>query len=126
MSAETTTGTLIRNTDPHQNRSNSNPPRIGPSEAPTTERLPQIAIAMFRSFTSLNDNRINASVAGIIAAAPTASSAREAISIPGLTENAAANDARPKINSPTTNILRWPIRSPSVPAPSNRPAITTG
>ena len=94
--------------------------------APTTETLPQTAMAMLRSRSTGKAIRISARVAGIIAAAPTASSAREAMRIQAVGENAATSEARPKTTSPTTNMRTWPIRSPSVPLPSSRPAMTTG
>jgi hypothetical protein len=70
--ATTTTGTLIRNTEPHQKCCSSQPPMIGPSAAPTIATEPQIAMAMLRSRASWKLRPISASVAGIIAAAPTA------------------------------------------------------
>ena len=126
MRAAITTGMLMRNTDPHQNRSNSAPPTMGPSAAPTTEMLPQIAIAMFRSRTSSNPSRISARVAGIMHAAPTARSARAPIRTSGVGENAATSDAAPKSVRPTRKRRRCPNRSPKVPDPSSRPAITSG
>ncbi|CAM5427774.1 hypothetical protein SMICM304S_07136 [Streptomyces microflavus] len=124
--AATTTGTLIRNTDPHQKLWSSSPLMIGPSALPTIASVPQIAMATLRSRSSSNVMRISASVAGIIAAAPTASSARAAIRVSGVPENAAASEAAPKTTRPIRNILRWPTRSPRVPLPSRSPAITTG
>lgn len=99
---------------------------MGPRALPMTAMLPQTPMAMLRSRSSSNVTRINASVAGIIAAAPTASTAREAISRTGLGENAAISEAAPKMHNPMTNIRRCPTRSPSVPAPRSRPAMTTG
>ena len=125
-SASATTGTFTRNTEPHQKDSSSVPPRIGPRADPTTDRLPQIAIAKFRSRSTVKYVRISARVAGIIAAAPTASTARAPISTSGDGANAASRDANPKITRPTTNIRVWPMRSPRVPLPSSRPAITRG
>lgn len=98
----------------------------GPSALPTIARLPQIAMAMFRSRSSSKVTRIRARVAGIIEAAPTARSARAAIRVSGLGENAAASEATPKIVRPIRNIRRCPTRSPRVPLPSSRPAMTTG
>ena len=121
-----TTGTLIRNTDPHQKCSNRKPPRIGPSAAPTTANDPQTAIAKLRSRSTVKVTRTRASVAGIIAAAPTARNARAAIRILAEGENAATSEAMPNSTRPIRNICRWPMRSPSVPVPSNSPAITSG
>ncbi|SCE56446.1 hypothetical protein GA0115253_107333 [Streptomyces sp. Termitarium-T10T-6] len=83
-------------------------------------------MAMLRSRSSSNVTRISASVAGIIAAAPTARKARAAIRASGLVENAATSEATPNTARPIANIRRCPTRSPSVPLPSSRPAITTG
>ncbi|MNI36718.1 hypothetical protein D3C73_907810 [compost metagenome] len=126
MKATTTTGTLIRNTEPHQKCCSSQPPMIGPSAAPTMATEPHIAMAMLRSRSSWKLSPIKANVAGIIAAAPTARKARAAISCAAVAENAAANEAMPNTTSPIRNIRRWPMRSPRVPAPSSRPAITSG
>ncbi|MDT4860931.1 hypothetical protein FQZ97_955150 [compost metagenome] len=125
-SAARTTGRLIRNTEPHQKCSSSNPPRIGPRADPTTASEPQMAMARLRSRSSLKVRRISASVAGIMAAAPTANKARAAISICAVGEKAAARDATPNTTRPPRNIRRWPKRSPRVPAPNNNPAITSG
>lgn len=125
-SAAMTTGTLIRKTDPHQKLCSRSPLMIGPSALPTIARVPQMAMATLRSRSSSNVMRINASVAGIIAAAPTARNARAAIKVSGVGENAAASEATPKTARPIRNILRCPTRSPRVPLPSSSPAITTG
>ncbi len=125
-SATTTTGTLTRKTDPHQKLWSSSPLTIGPSALPTIARLPQTAMATFRSRSSAKVTRIRARVAGIIAAAPTARKARAAISASGVGESAAASEAAPKTTSPVRNIRRCPTRSPSVPLPSSSPAMTTG
>ena len=126
MKAAITTGTLIRKTDPHQKCSSSNPPMIGPMAAPTIEMEPHMAIAMLRSRSTVKVMRIRANVAGIMADAPMARKARAAISTSGVGENAATMDAMPNRTRPARNIVRWPMRSPSVPAPSSRPAMTSG
>ena len=91
-----------------------------------TDILPQTAMAILRSRSTVKVVRISARVAGIIAAAPTASTARAAIRTSGDGANAASREASPKITRPTTNIRVWPMRSPRVPLPSNSPAITKG
>ncbi|MNV44839.1 hypothetical protein D3C71_1366120 [compost metagenome] len=124
--ASSTIGTLIRNTAPHQKCASSTPPTIGPRAAPTMEMQPHTAMARLRSRSSSKVRLISASVAGIIAAAPTANSARAAISRLASGANAASSEAMPKIARPIRNMRRCPRRSPSVPAPNSRPAITKG
>ena len=126
ITASTTTGTLIRKIEPHAKCSRSAPPTIGPSAPPTTDRLPHTLIAMLRSRSLVKATRISASVAGIIAAAPTASSPRAAISTSGVGAVAAMSEASPNTTSPTRNMRRWPNRSPRVPVPSRSPVITSG
>ena len=82
ISARTTTGTLIRKTDPHQKTSSSAPPMIGPAAAPTTATAPHTAMARLRSRMSSKVTRMSARVAGIIDAAPTARKARAPINVP--------------------------------------------
>lgn len=67
-----------------------------------------------------------ASVAGIMAAAPTPSAPLARISSAEDGANAARSDAAPNSTRPITNNRWWPMRSPKVPAPSNRPATTRG
>ncbi len=88
--------------------------------------VPQTAMATLRSRSSSKVTRISASVAGIIAAAPTARKARDPIRASGVGEKAATREAAPKTTSPIRNMRRCPTRSPSVPLPSSRPAMTTG
>ncbi len=104
--ATTTTGTLIRNTEPHQKCCSSQPPMIGPSAAPTMATDPQIAMAMLRSRSSWKLSPINANVAGIIAAAPIARNARAAISCVAVSANAAASEATPNTTRPIRNMRR--------------------
>ncbi|MGI3201496.1 hypothetical protein ACRJ4W_29935 [Streptomyces sp. GLT-R25] len=124
--ASRTTGTLTRNTEPHQKCSSRKPPRTGPSAVPTTDVVPQIPIATPRSRSSSKVSRISASVEGIIVAAPTARKARAVISIPGEDAKAAIVDAAPKTTRPARKSRLCPTRSPSVPVPSSRPADTSG
>ena len=83
-------------------------------------------MAVLRSRSSSKVARISASVAGIITAAPMPSRARVAMSNPGVGAYAAASELHPKMVSPSKNIRRWPMRSPSVPVPSSRPDSTSG
>ena len=126
MNARATTGTFTRNTDPHQKWDSRKPEMIGPSATPITEIEPQIAMAKLRSFSSVKLTRSRASVAGIIAAAPTARKARAAMRTLAVGANAATSEAMPNRTSPIRNIRRCPTRSPSVPAPRSNPAMTRG
>ena len=66
--------------------------------------------------------RINDSVDGAMVAPATPSSARVAISISALVENAATTDATPNAAAPISSSRRRPIRSPSVPIVISDPA----
>gem|GEM_PF-3983882 len=81
-------------------------------------------IATARSRSCAKVSRMMDSVAGIIMAAPTASSTRAAISGAAAGEYAAASEATPNTTSPIMNSRLWPSRSPSVPMPSSRPDTT--
>src|SRR5262249_16055146 len=59
--------------------------------------------------------RINDSVEGATVAPASPSSARAAMSIPGLVENAASTDTAPNAAAPIMRRRRRPMRSPSVP-----------
>ncbi|KAG1433819.1 hypothetical protein G6F55_014653 [Rhizopus delemar] len=78
-SASSTIGTLIRSTEPHQKCSSSTPPTTGPSAAPPEATDAQMPMATARSRASGKVGRMRDRVAGIIMAAPTASSTRAAI-----------------------------------------------
>lgn len=81
-SPSSTTGTLMRNTDPHQNRSSSAPPSTGPSTMEMPTDATQMPMARPRSSGSKTCVMI-ASVDGMTAAAPTPMKARAAISCSG-------------------------------------------
>ena len=119
-------GTLMRRTEPHQNHSRSRPPTSGPKAMPPIETLDQTAMATLRSSSSSNVNRMIASVAGSISAAPTASSARATISTHTFGEKAASREAIPNALMPIWNTSLCPNLSPSVPVPSSRPVMTRG
>ena len=93
--ATTTTGTLMRNTEPHQKNSSSTPPTTGPSAAPAEATEAQMPMARARSRSSWKTWRTIDRVAGIISAAPTANPARAAISAAALGAKAAHSEARP-------------------------------
>jgi len=79
------------------------------------------AVCIWRG--SGNMLRISAIVDGPSVAPAIPSSARVAISISALVENAAATDATPKAAAPMSSSRRRPIRSPRVPIVTRKPAI---
>ena len=66
----------------------------------------------------------SSAVAGTIIAAPTASRAREAISVRAVGDSAAHSEATPKIALPSSSRRLKPILSPRAPIGSTIPAIT--
>ena len=118
------TGTLIKNTDPHQKCCSSAPPTTGPSAAPAENIAAQIPTAMLRSRGVGNRLRINASVAGANVAPATPRSARAPISISAVEAYAVATDMAPKAVAPQSNTFWWPMRSPRLPIVTSRPAST--
>ena len=123
MSAAATSGTLTRNTEPHQKCSSRNPPATGPTAAPAPASPAQMAMARARSWGGKTLVRID-SVDGMIRAAPTPMSARKAVSWPEELQKAAAVDPPPKIRSPAVSAPLRPKRSPMAPAVSSSPAKT--
>ncbi len=81
-------------------------------------------IAVARCFSSRNRFRNSASVDGISVAPAIPSTARAAISISGVEAYAAAQLASPKPAAPMSSSRRRPIRSPTAPMVSSRPAST--
>ena len=120
----TTTGTLSKKTEPHQKCSKKKPPTVGPAAAPMTATEPQMPMAVLRSTSSGKVRRISARLDGIMMAAPQPKKARPKTSVQALGEYAASREAPPKTAKPMRNIRRWPVRSPSVPAPRRRPEST--
>jgi hypothetical protein len=82
----------------------------------------QTPIANVRCWSSWNMLRISESVDGAIVAPAIPSSAREAMSISALVENALSREAAPKATAPMRSRRRRPIRSPSVPIVIRAPA----
>src|SRR6266576_1141758 len=81
------TGTLIKNTAPHQKYSRIAPPSSGPIAPPSEKAMIQILIAVLRSRASRNMLRISESVDGARVAPAIPRSARETISIAALRES---------------------------------------
>ena len=99
----------------------SQPPVIGPIAMPSPATAAQMAIALGRSSEGKMFVRID-SVVGMIPAAPTPISARDAISSVALPDRAASTEPIANVTSPATRARRRPKRSPSVPAASSSPA----
>ena len=106
-SASATSGTLIRNTLPHQKCDSSRPPRVGPITMPTPATADQAAMACGRSRGGNTEFRMD-SVAGITNAAPRPITTRAAISVPVPEANAAAALPRANTASPPTSERRRP------------------
>ena len=120
------TGTLTRNTAPHQKCSSKAPPAKGPMAAPAEPVAPHIPNASARSRSSSKVWRRMAKVQGMIIAEPNAMNARAAIKAATLGEKAASTEPRLKMHSPVISNWRWPIRSARVPMGINRLAMSSG
>jgi hypothetical protein len=94
ISSTTITGTLSRNTDPHQNISSITPPTSGPITPPSEKLVIQTPIAVVRCRGSRNMLRISDSVDGAMVAPATPSSARVTINISRVVENAGDHERR--------------------------------
>ena len=119
-----TTGTLTRNTDPHQKCSRRKPPRIGPIAMAAPTAPAHRPTARPRS----DDGKITvmmARVTGSTAAAPMPMSPRNTISWVGDAANADSADATPNSNSPMTRMRLRPYRSPRTPHVNSSAANTT-
>ena len=119
-------GTLIKNTEPHQNLVNNKPPIKGPNPAPADAIEDHMPSASALSFLSSKTCLIIASVDGIIVAAPIANITLAIIKVPDVGEKAATTDAKVKITKPDKNIFLCPTLSPNVPKPGKSPATTNG
>ena len=82
----------------------------------------QTPIANVRWRGSRNMLRISDSVDGASVAPAMPSSARDAISVPAVRDNAAATDATPNAAAPMSRTRRRPIRSPRLPIVISSPA----
>jgi hypothetical protein len=117
------TGTLIRKIAPHQKRSSSSPPTTGPTANPLVNAAVQTPIAALRCAPSANMPRSSASVDGASVAPPTPSSALASTSSSAFGAYAASTEAAPNAAAPVRSSRRRPMRSPSAPIVSRRPAI---
>src|SRR5215218_4016959 len=99
-SSRAMTGKASRNTEPHQKCSSSTPPTTGPTAPPAEKAVIHTPMATVRCLGSWNMLKISDSVDGARVAPAMPSRARLAISISGLTENAAATETTPKAAAP--------------------------
>ncbi len=126
ISSGSSIGTARKNTEPHQKCSSRIPPITGPSTAPPENAAAQMAIAVRRSIGSLKMLRSRESVAGMSMAPKTPSRVRAAISCPASVAKAASPETRAKPTAPVSSTLRRPMRSPSEPMGTSRPARISG
>ncbi len=120
----TTTGTLTRNTDPHQKCCSSQPPAMGPTAMPMPETPAQMPMALARSLGSVKVLVRIERVAGMMMAPPTPMSDRVAMSCDAEPAKADNTEPVPKIMSPMLSAFLRPKRSPRLPAVSSSPANT--
>ena len=125
MSRTASTGRLIRNTEPHQKRSSSTPPTIGPTAAPPAAIALHKPMARVRSRATVKIERMMASVDGMMVAPPTPMSTRAAMSHSADGAKAASAEARPKIAQPASSTRLRPRRSLRAPADTSKPASTS-
>jgi hypothetical protein len=123
-SSRTITGTLIRNTEPHQKWSSRNPLTSGPIAVPLEKTAIQTASAARRCPGSWNMLRVSAMVEGISVAPATPSTARAPMRVPALCAYADAAEASPNAPAPSSSRCRRPMRSPRVPMVISRPDST--
>jgi hypothetical protein len=116
------TGTARRKTEPHQKNSSNTPPSSGPTAPPSEKAVIQTPMANVRCPGSPKRLRISERVDGAMVAPAIPRSARAAISISGLVENAVSTEAAAKPAAPMSKRRRRPIRSPSVPIVMRAPA----
>ena len=109
-----TTGTLMRNTQPHQALASIQPPTIGTSGSARKFAAPQTPIARGRSSSS-NRTVITDRAMTIMAAPAAPRIARAAIRASDDGANAQAAEAAPKTTRPPSSTARRPYRSPRRP-----------
>ena len=109
--------------EPQLKCSSSHPPRVGPIATPSPETADHMAMALARSVGTVNTLVRIDKVAGMMAAAPTPMTTREAISSPADPDRPARADPRPNTTRPPARVRCRPIRSPRLPRLRSSPAI---
>ena len=117
------TGTLIKKTEPHQNWWRRAPPITGPMADPPANAAVHMPMAFARAMGSGNMLLISDRLEGRRVAPPMPMMARAAMSALASGANAAIAEATPKRLAPTSSSLRRPNRSPRLPIVINRPAM---
>ena len=107
---------------PHQNRSSSQPPAIGPRATATPVVAPQMPMALARWTRSGKTFATIDRVTGKMTAAPIPATARHAVSSAGDSLPAPASEAAANTASPPSRKRRRPKRSLRLPAASTRAA----
>src|SRR3954447_15947447 len=105
MSPPMTTGTLTRNTEPHQKWVSRKPPVTGPRPMPMADTPAQMPMALPRSAGLVKTLVRIDSVDGMMNAAPMPMSARVPMSIVADVANADATDPMPNTESPNASAL---------------------
>jgi hypothetical protein len=116
-------GTLTRNTDPHQKWSSRNPPMMGPTASPVAPKTTKVPMAFERS----SGGYILAMIAragAVNPAAPIPMTARDAMRTPTFGLNAATADPTPNSTKLARKTSLRPWRSASAPPSTRNPAIT--
>ncbi len=119
-----TSGTLTRNTEPHQKWSSSQPPTRGPSGSPSAEAAEIAPTAVERSPGPKSEGRTDIA-SGMISAAPVPITARAPMTSGALSARVPNREPARKMPRPQRSIRRRPNLSPRSPAGSIRPAKTT-
>src|SRR5215217_4258846 len=122
--ANSTKGTLTRNTQRQPATSTSTPPTTGPRASPSPPTADQIPTAFGRS-SGGNSTARSDSAGGSTQDAATPMSTRAAITSPTVCDAAVSTDAAAKPTNPDTNTRRRPNRSASPLPTSNSPASET-
>ncbi len=112
--ATTTSGRLMRNTDPHQKYSSSQPPMTGPTAAKPVPRPDHSAMAVMRGRPRYSAPMMD-NVVGKTSAAETPPRNRASVSTSTFGAHAASMDAGTVAMAPMTNSSLRPYRSPMLP-----------
>lgn len=119
---KSTTGTLISSTEPQKKCSSSRPARDGPTDAPADPAALQMPMAVVRCRGSVNTVRISANVGGIRPAPAIPCRARATTSVLASGAKAAATLITPKPTAAISSSRLRPIRSPTLPMVTSKPA----
>ena len=119
------TGTLTKNTAPHEKWASRKPPRTGPRALLPPATAAHTPMARPRSLGSWKMLVSSERVAGMMHAAPMPMKARVKISSVALVARPDSTDPMPNTTTPTMRARLRPNRSPMLPRVSRRPANTS-